>query len=40
MAQRELGQCYVGEHFIDTQGLPPCHMTLRWLSYWEEPEVN
>jgi hypothetical protein len=24
----ELGQCSVKEHFIDTQGLPPCPMTL------------
>jgi hypothetical protein len=24
----ELGHYYVGEHSIDTQGLPPCHMTL------------
>jgi hypothetical protein len=34
----ELGQCYVGEHLIDTQGLPPYRMTLGWLSYWEEIE--
>ncbi len=38
--KRELGQCYVGEHFIDTQGLTPCRMTLGPLSYWEEVEVN
>jgi hypothetical protein len=36
----ELGQCFMGEHSIDTQGLPPCRMTLGWLSYWEEVEVN
>jgi hypothetical protein len=36
----ELGQCSVGEHSIDTQGLPLCHMTLGWLSYWEEVKVN
>ncbi len=23
----ELGQCFVGEHTNDTQGLPPCHKT-------------
>jgi hypothetical protein len=40
MAQRELGQCSIGEHSIDTQGLPPCRMTPRRLSYWEEAEVN
>jgi len=36
----KLGQCYVGEHSIDTQGLPPRYMTLKQLSYWEEAEVN
>ncbi len=36
----ELGQCFMGEHSIDTQGLPPYHMIPRWLSYWEEVEVN
>ncbi len=36
----ELGQCYVREHSIDTQGLPPCCMTPGWLSYWEEAKVN
>ncbi len=36
----ELGQCFLGEHSIDTQGLPHCRMTPRWLSYWEEVEVN
>jgi len=40
MAQRELGQCSIGEHSIDTQGLPPCRMTPTQLSYWEEAEVN
>ncbi len=38
--KRELGQCFVEEHTIDTQGLPPCHMTLGRLSFWEEAEVN
>jgi hypothetical protein len=38
--KRELGQCFVGEHSIDTQGLPPCRMTLGQLSYWEEAEIN
>ncbi len=32
----ELGQCFVKEHSIDTQGLPPYHMTPEWMSYWEE----
>jgi hypothetical protein len=36
----ELGQCFVGEHTIDTQGLPMCRMTLGRLSFWEEVEVN
>ncbi len=36
----ELGQCSIGEHFIDTQGLPPYRMIPGWLSYWEEAEVN
>ncbi len=40
MAQRELGQCSIREHSIDTQGLPPCRMTPRRLSYWEEAKVN
>jgi hypothetical protein len=38
--KRELGQCLIGEHSIGTQGLPPCHITLERLSYWEEVEVN
>jgi hypothetical protein len=29
MDKKELGQCFIGEHSIDTQGLPPCHMTPR-----------
>jgi len=36
----KLGQCYVGKHFIDTQGLPPHCMTLKQLFYWEETELN
>jgi hypothetical protein len=36
----ELGQCSIGEHSIDIQGLPPCRMTLGHLSYWEEAKVN
>ncbi len=36
----ELGQCFVGEHSIDTQGLPPYHITPRRLSYWEETQVH
>jgi hypothetical protein len=35
----ELGQCSMGEHTINTQGLPSCHMTLGRLSFWEEAEV-
>jgi hypothetical protein len=38
--KEELGQCFVKNHSIDTQGLPPCHMTFGQLSYWEEVEVN
>ncbi len=38
--KRELGQCSVGEHTIDTQGLPPCCMTPGRVSFWEEAEVN
>ncbi len=38
--KRELGQCYVREHSIDTQRLPPCRMTLGLLSYWEETKFN
>ncbi len=36
----KLGHYYVGEHSIDTHGLPPYQMTPRWLSFWEESEVN
>ncbi len=36
----ELGQCSIGEHTINTQGLPPFHMTPGCLSFWEEVEVN
>jgi hypothetical protein len=36
----ELGWCSMGEHSIDTQGLPPCRMTPRRLSYLEEAKVN
>jgi hypothetical protein len=38
--KRELGQCSVGKHFIDTQGLPPQYMTLGRLFYWEETKVS
>jgi hypothetical protein len=38
--KRKLGQCSVGEHSIDTQGLPPCCMTPGHLSYWGKIEVN
>ncbi len=36
----ELGCCTVGEHFVDTQGLPPCRASPGRLSYWEEAEVK
>ncbi len=36
----KLGQCSMGEHTIDTQGLPPCRVTPGWLSFWEEAEIN
>jgi hypothetical protein len=36
----ELGYCYVGEHSIDTQKLPPCWMTIGKWPYWEEAKVN
>jgi len=36
----ELGCCTVGEHFVDTQGLPPCRASPGRLSYWEEVEVK
>jgi hypothetical protein len=32
MAQNELGAMFCMKHSIDTQGLPPCRMTPRWLS--------
>jgi hypothetical protein len=36
----ELGCCTVGEHFVDTQGFPPCRASPGRLSYWEEVEVK
>ncbi len=36
----ELGCCTVGEHFIDTQGFPPCKVSPGRLSFWEEAEVK
>ncbi len=36
----KLWQCFIGEHSIDTQGLPPCRMTPKWLSYCEEIKIN
>jgi predicted aspartyl protease len=36
----ELGCCIIGEHSIDTQGLPPCKTSPARLSYWEETEVK
>jgi hypothetical protein len=32
----ELGCCTIGEHFIDTQGFPPCRVSPGRLSFWEE----
>jgi hypothetical protein len=36
----ELGCCTIGEHFVDTQGFPPCKVSPSRLSYWEEAEVK
>jgi hypothetical protein len=36
----ELGCCTIGEHFIDTQGFPPCRVSPSRLSFWEEAEVK
>jgi hypothetical protein len=36
----ELGYCTIGEHFIDTQGFPPCRVSLSRLSFWEEAKVK
>ncbi len=36
----ELGHCTIGEHSIDTQGLPPCNASPGRLSFWEEAEVK
>jgi len=36
----ELGHCSIKEHAINTQGLPPCYMTLSRLSCKEEIKVN
>jgi hypothetical protein len=36
----ELGCCTIGEHFVDTQGFPPCKVSPGLLSYWEEIEVK
>ncbi len=36
----ELGCCKIREHIVDTQGFPPCHITLSRLSFWEEVEVK
>ncbi len=34
------GCCTIGEHTIDKQGFPPCHITLGRLFYWEETKMN
>ncbi|CAK9228771.1 unnamed protein product [Sphagnum troendelagicum] len=36
----ELGCCTIGEHFVDTQGFPPCRVSPSRLCYWEEAEVK
>ncbi len=36
----ELGCCTIGEHFVDTQGFPPCKASPGRLSYWEKAEVK
>jgi hypothetical protein len=36
----ELGCYTIGEHFVDTQGFPPCRVSPGGLSYWEEEEVK
>ncbi len=36
----EIGCCTIGEHFVDTQGFPPCKASPGRLSYWEEAEVK
>ncbi len=36
----ELGYYTIGEHVVDTQGFPPCKVSLGRLSYWEEVKVK
>jgi hypothetical protein len=36
----ELGCCTIGEHFMDTQGFPPCKVSPGQLSYCEEAEIK
>jgi hypothetical protein len=36
----ELDCCTIGEHCIDTQGLPPCRASPSRWSYWEEAKVK
>jgi hypothetical protein len=36
----KLGYCTIGEHIINTQGIPPCRTTPGRLFYWEEAEMN
>ncbi len=40
LEQGRLGCCTIGEHFVDTQGFPPCKVSLGQLSYWEEAKVR
>ncbi len=32
--------CSIGEHYVDTQGFPPCCTTPNRLSFWEEAKVK
>jgi hypothetical protein len=36
----ELGCCTIGVHAVDTQGFPPCKVSLGRLSYLEEAKVK
>jgi hypothetical protein len=36
----ELGYCTIKEHYVDSQGFPPCKVSPSRLSYWEEAYVK
>jgi hypothetical protein len=36
----EFGYCTIGKHVMDTQGFPPCKVSLGRLFYYEEVEVK